>query len=306
MWAAVFPGQGSQHLGMGLSLYEDLPYVRALFEEAEDVFSLKLRTIMWDGSEEQLQETHYAQPSLFVVSMAVLRGLEEECGLRPEKDLAWVAGHSLGEYSAFCAAKVFSFSQTLGLLKERCRAMSLALPGGMVALLGLAKQEVEVLVGDLDPALGVCEVANHNGLRQVVVSGATMALAAIAQKVPKAIFLRVKGPFHSSLMQEAQEAFAPVLETTLFQEPLCPIVTNFSGRGQRDPVVLKQHLGEQMVHPVLWCDTQQFLFAHGVTDLLEVGAGRVLCGLAKHTIPLVRRVSLGNRQEIQGWHNPSA
>ncbi len=296
--AAIFPGQGSQCLGMGHALYQQFPYIKPWFQEAEEVFQLPLRTLMFEGPEDALKPTHIAQPALFVLSMACMEVMRHE-GIEP--GFAYAAGHSLGEYSAFCGFGVLSFSQTLSLIRLRCESMARAMPGGMLAILGLSMHQVESFLQEN------CDIANDNTPQQVVVSGDLEGLHAMKERAEahgarRCVILNVSGPFHSRLMADAQKVLSDAVKDLSFHEPKIPILTNVSALPKTDPLLLKQDLVQQITGRVLWRSTQQTLQALGVSELLEIGSGRVLCGLAKQTIPNVSCTSLATPEALWAWH----
>ncbi len=305
MNAALFPGQGSQHIDMGKDLYLEFPFLKMHFEEAEDILKEPLRKWIFEGTEEELRQTEKAQPALFTVSMAIIKVLECEFGVYPSH-FSWMAGHSLGEYSALCAAQCFSFAIGLELIKERSRIMALAPQGAMAAVLGLTVSDVHALVERMDPSYGVCEVANDNSLHQVVVSGDPEALKtfeslAYAGGAAKIVFLNVSGAFHSSLMRSAQQEFASILEGVEFSSPVCPVISNVSGESSCDAFELKKNLARQMAHPVLWRTSLLYLQDRGVQSMVEVGPGKVLCGLLKKTAPGIRSYALGDFTIFKQW-----
>lgn len=305
MFAAVFPGQGSQYVGMGYDFFCQSAAVKNLFDEAEHILRIDLKKAMFEGPEEILRETKYAQPAIFITSMAVMSFLKEIYDFPPES-FAFFAGHSLGEYAALCAAGVISFTDTIELIKIRCNAMSKITGGGMVALIGLAFEKAQALVASLGNQHGTCEIANDNALDQVVISGDLTALhkisdAAKAAGAHRCVFLNVSGPFHSSLMKSAQKEFEDAIKHVIFHNPCSPVITNVSAIPQTEPPVLKEHLSRQISSGVLWRATQLEFEKLKVTQLVEIGAGKVLCGLAKKTIPSIKAVSLSTIESVTAW-----
>ena len=280
------------------------------FEEAEDVLKEPLRHWMFEGEEEELRQTQRAQPCLFVMSMAIMQVLEQEFGVHPS-DFSYMAGHSLGEYSALCAAQCLSFSTTLALIKARGHIMARAPQGAMAAILGLTASDVHGLIAQMDQSHGICEVANDNSPQQVVISGELEALKvceslAYGAKAAKVVFLNVSGAFHSSLMGAAQKEFASILEDIEFSSPVCPVISNVSAESSCSPTELKKNLAAQMAHPVLWRTTLLYLQDRGVQSIVEVGPGKVLCGLAKKTIPSCASSPLGDFSTFKQWANKAA
>ena len=303
--AFVFPGQGSQDVGMGRALAEAYPAARAVFDEVDDALGQKLSAIMWDGPKETLTLTENAQPALMAVSMAVMRVLETEKGFILKDKVKFVAGHSLGEYSALAAAGAFSLSDTARLLKLRGQAMQKAVPvgqGAMAALLGVG-MDVAVKVA-LEAAQGdVCQVANDNEPAQVVLSGHKSAIDRVAEigkahGVRRAVNLPVSAPFHCALMQPAADAMADALSKVKVHAPIVPIVANVVATAISDPVEIKRRLVEQVTGTVRWRECVAYMAAHGITDFYEIGAGKVLAGLVKRTATTANAMSIGTPGDI--------
>ena len=286
--AFTFPGQGSQAVGMGKDLASAYPEARAVFQEVDEALGQRLSAIMFEGPEDILRLTENAQPALMAVSMAVIRVLESK-GVRLAHHAAYVAGHSLGEYSALCAAGTFSIADTARLLKTRGQAMQKAVPvghGAMAALLGLdlaAARKVAAEAGQGD----VCDVANDNAPGQVVISGATAAVEraveiAKGKGAKRALLLPVSAPFHCSLMQPAAEAMEAALGEVTMQAPQVPLVANVLAAPVSDPAEIRRRLVEQVTGVVRWTESVSWLTGEGgITHLTELGTGKVLTGLAK-------------------------
>lgn len=305
MIAAVFPGQGSQHVGMCHDFYTQFETVRRVFQEVEDTLHQSLTKVMFEGSESDLRATDYAQPALFATSTAILRLLEEELDLRANQ---WgvMAGHSLGEYTALHGAGVLSLEQTLTLIKLRGQAMATIKNGGMVAVLGLSHEVLSNLAQGLNHEGIPCFLANDNSPQQGVLSAHLEHLPLLVERsrtlgALKSVVLKVSGPFHCALMRSAQDQFTPLLDIMPFCAPQCPLVTNISGRAHLNPMVLKDHARQQMTHPVLWRQSQLSMAASGITHMVEIGAGKVLCGLAKKTIPHVHTHALNSVAALREW-----
>jgi [acyl-carrier-protein] S-malonyltransferase len=303
--AFTFPGQGSQAVGMGKELSEAYPEARAVFAEVDEALGQKLSTLMFEGPAETLQLTENAQPALMAVSMAVIRVLAAK-GVTVNTAAAFVAGHSLGEYSALCAAGVFSLADTAKLLKTRGQAMQQAVPvgqGAMAAILGLDLETVLRAVNDAENG-EVCGVANDNAPGQVVISGHAAAVGRAiellkAAGAKRALPLPVSAPFHCALMRPAADAMEYALEQAKVSPPSVPVVVNVTARPTSDPTAIKRHLVEQVTGMVRWTESVKWLATEGgVTDLYELGAGKVLTGLAKRIAPDVTATAVNTPADI--------
>lgn len=285
--AFTFPGQGSQSVGMGRDLADAFPESRRVFEEVDDALGQKLSDIMWNGPEETLTLTANAQPALMAVSMAAIRALEAR-GFSLRDKVAFVAGHSLGEYSALAAAGMFSIADTARLLRIRGNAMQAAVPAGegaMAAIIGLDQDAVEAACAEAS-AQGVCQIANDNGGGQLVISGAKVAVELAAKLctekgAKRALMLQVSAPFHSALMGPAADAMHAALADVVKQAPVVPVVANVAVQPLSDPDEIVRRLVEQVTGRVRWRETIDWFGANGVTTLYEVGSGKVLSGLAR-------------------------
>ncbi|MGO3931285.1 ACP S-malonyltransferase [Rhodopseudomonas pseudopalustris] len=286
--AFTFPGQGSQAVGMGKALADAFPAAKAVFDEVDAALGEKLTAIIWEGPAETLQLTENAQPALMAVSLAALRVLESEAGVVIGRDAAFVAGHSLGEYSALAAAGSLTLSDTARLLRIRGRAMQKAVPvgvGAMAALLGL-DYDAAVAVASEAAQGQVCQAANDNGGGQVVVSGHKEAVEraveiAKAKGAKRAMLLPVSAPFHCALMQPAAEAMAEALAGVAIKAPAAPLVCNVLAAPITDPDEIRRRLVEQVTGTVRWRESVAYMAGQGVTQFFEIGAGKVLSGLVK-------------------------
>src|SRR6201997_881388 len=286
--AFTFPGQGSQAVGMGKALADAFPAARAVFEEVNGALSERLTAIMWDGPAEMLQLTQNAQPALMAVSMAALRVLETEAGFSVGRDAAFVAGHSLGEYSALASAGSLLISDAARLLRTRGLAMQKAVPigvGAMAALLGL-DYEAAVAVASEAAQGQVCQAANDNGGGQVVVSGDKAAVdraveIAKTKGAKRAMLLPVSAPFHCKLMQPAADVMAKALADVTIRKPVSPLVSNVLASAISDPDEIRRRLVEQVTGTVRWRESVAYMASRGVTRFFEIGAGKVLSGLVK-------------------------
>lgn len=284
--AFVFPGQGSQAVGMGRALADAFPAARAVFDEVDEALGERLSALIWEGPEDRLQLTENAQPALMATSLAAMRALES-LGVTVTHG-AYVAGHSLGEYSALCAAGTFALADTARLLRLRGRAMQDAVPvgvGAMAALLGLDVDAARAVAAEAAEGQ-VCEAANDNAPGQVVVSGDRAAVEravklAAERGAKRAILLPVSAPFHCALMAPAAAAMAEALASVPMQAPAVPVVANVQAEGVSDPAVIRHLLVRQVTGAVRWREGVQWMAAQGVDTLVEVGAGKVLTGLAK-------------------------
>ncbi len=286
--AFVFPGQGSQTVGMGKALAEAFPAAREVFEEVDDALAQKLSTLMFEGPMEDLTLTENTQPALMANSVAVIRVLEKEGGLVFCDAAKLIAGHSLGEYSALAAAGALALADTARLLKLRGQAMQTAVPAGegaMAALLGLDLEDAQAAAEE--GAQGeVCDVANDNAPGQVVVSGAKAAVeraveAAKARGAKRAIMLPVSAPFHCSLLQPAADAMAEAFEKTTMAPPALPLVSNVTAAPVADPEEIKRLLVRQVTATVRWREGVLAMGEAGVAELVEIGCGKVLSGMVR-------------------------
>ena len=302
--AFTFPGQGSQAVGMGKDLADSFAEARAVFEEVDDALGQKLSDIMWNGPEETLTLTANAQPALMAVSMAVIRVLEAK-GLDLKSKVAYVAGHSLGEYSALCAAGTFSIGDTARLLRIRGNAMQAAVPvgeGAMAAIIGLEHGDVQAICAEAS-AIGPCQIANDNGGGQLVISGGKAAVekaAALATEkgAKRAIMLPVSAPFHSALMGPAADAMREALSKVERQDPIVPLIANVRAAPVTSASEIADLLVEQVTGQVRWRETVEWFGANGVTTLYEVGAGKVLTGLARRIDKNISGVAVNGPADI--------
>jgi [acyl-carrier-protein] S-malonyltransferase len=303
--ALVFPGQGSQAVGMGADLASAHAAARNVFEEIDAALGHRLSQIMFEGPIATLTLTENAQPALLAVSMAVMRVLEEQ-GFRVADGAKLVAGHSLGEYSALCAAGALSIADGARLLRIRGRAMQAAVPvglGAMAALLGVGKEVAEKLAAAAAEG-EVCQLANDNEPTQAVISGARTAIDRAAQLakahgVRRFMPLNVSAPFHCALMQPAADAMAAALAETRVSRPVVPLVANVAAAPISDPEEIKRRLVEQVTGTVRWRECVAAMAEDGVTDLVEVGSGKVLAGLAKRIVPSLNAISVGGPPDIE-------
>ncbi|MCF7747587.1 ACP S-malonyltransferase [Sulfitobacter sp. M39] len=296
--AFVYPGQGAQTIGMGRDLADAYPAAKAVFDEVDEALGEKLSTLIWEGEADALTLTQNAQPALMATSMAAMAALKAE-GVTVDK-AAYVAGHSLGEYAALCAAGTFSLADTARLLRIRGRAMQAAVPvgqGAMAALLGLSFEQAEAVAAEA--AQGeVCQVANQNDPAQNVVSGSKAAVEraidlAKAAGAKRALLLPVSAPFHCALMAPAAEEMAGALADVTMNAPAVPVVANVVAEAVTDPEQIRKLLIEQVTGQVRWMSSVEWMGAQGVTEVWEIGAGKALSGMIRRINKEITCVNIG-------------
>ncbi|HWL06539.1 MAG TPA: ACP S-malonyltransferase [Xanthobacteraceae bacterium] len=311
--ALIFPGQGSQSVGMGRALADVFPAARAVFDEVDEALGEKLSQVIWDGPAETLTLTENTQPALMAVSLAVMRVLETEAGLDLARDVKLVAGHSLGEYSALAAAGSLSVADTARALRIRGRAMQKAVPvgtGAMAALLGMDFEAAAAVAAEA--AQGeVCQAANDNGGGQVVISGHKAAVEraveiAKAKGAKRAMLLPVSAPFHCSLMQPAAEAMAQALGRIEVRPAAVPVVANVLARPVSAPGEIVPALVAQVTGTVRWRECVSYMADQGVTTFYEIGAGKVLSGLVKRIAAGAAGTPIGTPEDIAAYKSVAA
>lgn len=307
--AFVFPGQGSQSLGMGGDLATAFASAREVFQEVDDALGQGLFRIMQEGPEDVLTLTENAQPALMAVSLAVTRTLEREFGVGIER-AAFVAGHSLGEYSALAAAGALTLSDAARLLKLRGQAMQRAVPVGDGAMASLIGKNTDVALAEAAAAagaeIGVCVVANDNNMGNVVISGGKAAVDRAIEKAEslgaRAIRLNVSAPFHCPLMQAAADEMAAALAQATLIAPKAPLVANVTARPVHDPEVIRQQLVEQVTGRVRWRETMDWMAGEGgVTRFAEAGSGKVLSGMIKRAVPDATATPLNTPADLEAF-----
>jgi [acyl-carrier-protein] S-malonyltransferase len=308
--AFIFPGQGSQSVGMGRALAERFSCARRVFEEVDATLGDNLSTVMWEGPAEKVTLTENAQPALVAVSIAAMRVLESEAGVDLKRDASFVAGHSVGEYSALAAAGSLSLADAVRLVRARGRAMQEAVPigvGAMAALLGVEFEQAAAIAAEA--ARGeVVQAANDNGAGQVVVSGHRAAVEraveiARAKGVRRATMLPVSGPFHSALMKPAAAVMADALGKVDVGVPVVPLVGNVLARPTSDPVEIVQGLVQQVTGTVRWRESVAFMAQAGVDMFYEIGSGKVLSGLVQRIAKGVRSIAIGAPEDVTAVRN---
>lgn len=310
-YSFVFPGQGSQFVGMGKELADNFSSAREVFQEVNEALSQDLFKIMVGGPDSELTMTANAQPALMAHSIAIVRILEKEFGIKLQDKATFVAGHSLGEYSAACAAGVFSISQTAKLLRIRGEAMQNAVPfgkGAMAAVLGLSFQDVAALVEACSNGSDICVAANDNSEGQVVLSGATAAIERAMEIAPefgarKCVKLAVSAPFHSPYMAPAADIMARAFMEVDASDAKIALISNVSVEPITDHKEIIKNLISQVTGTVRWRETMAFMHEQGITDLVELGAGKVLSGLAKRSYKDINSISVSAVAEIEELAN---
>ncbi|MGH6736989.1 MAG: ACP S-malonyltransferase [Methyloceanibacter sp.] len=303
--AFIFPGQGSQAVGMGAELAKAYPAAKAVFTEVDEALGQDLSKLMWEGPEADLTLTENAQPALMAVSLAAMAVLREK-GVVLKTSVSYVAGHSLGEYSALAASGALSLADTARLLKTRGRAMQEAVPvgeGAMAALLGADLPQAQELAKAASEG-DVCEAANDNAPGQVVISGAKAAIERAVALAPKygarrAVLLPVSAPFHCALMQPAAEVMRKALAAVEIKAPAVPLVANVLAEPISEPEAIRARLVDQVTGMVRWRETMLFLGRNGAKSVYEIGAGRVLTGIARRFDGIEAR-SVGTPEELEG------
>jgi [acyl-carrier-protein] S-malonyltransferase len=304
--ALVFPGQGSQDVGMGRDLATTFAEARAVFDEVDDALGQRLSVLMWEGPKDTLTLTENAQPALMAVSLAVLRVLEGRFGFDLGRTVTCVAGHSLGEYSALAAAGSFTVTETARLLRLRGKAMQAAVPvgeGAMVALLGVDLAVARKIAAEAAQGQ-VCDVANDNDPGQIVLSGHKAAIERVgdvgkAHGLRRAVMLPVSAPFHCALMKPAADAMSAALATVDIKAPRVPVIANVTAEPVSDPALIRRYLVEQVTGTVRWRESVATLARLGVSDVVELGSGKVLAGLIKRIDKALNALSIGAPGDIE-------
>ena len=304
MFSVIFPGQGSQSVGMSKELYDNLPYIKDLFKEADDVLGYPISKMILEGPESDLQLTKYTQPAILIVSYSIFKIMQDEFNFNLN-EFKYFAGHSLGEYSALVCSSSLSFKDSLYLLHARGKAMQDAVPlgkGKMIAVLGKKIDEIKSIIDSLKNN-EVCEIANDNADGQVIVSGSKYGIETLENilkdKKIKFIPLKVSAPFHCSLMKPAAETMREKLKNINFEKPLKNIVSNVTARSENDPENIKKLLIEQIYSTVNWRESIIKIHNENVVNFVEIGPGKVLSGMVKRTIKSANCFSINSIADIK-------
>ena len=304
----VFPGQGSQKIGMGKELSDNFIEAKQVFEEVNDALNFDLTSVMWEGTDNEISLTSNAQPALMACSIATLRVLNRITNKKLPDLADYVCGHSLGEYTAMTAAEVFSLHQCAILLRLRGNAMQEAVPigkGAMAALIG-TNLETAKEVSDKVKSFGVCDIANDNSEGQVVISGDILAVENAIKLskdfgIKRAVILPVSAPFHCQLMKPAQIIMENALNELIFKTPIVPIIPNVNVSPETNPDKLRKNLIDQVTGTVRWRETMKFAEKQGVKKVIELGSGKVLSGIAKRMIKNVLTISIENTEDFENF-----
>ena len=304
----VFPGQGSQKIGMGKELSDNFAEAKQVFEEVNDALNFNLTRVMWDGTDKEIALTSNAQPALMACSIATLKVLNKITNKNLSDLACYVCGHSLGEYSAMTAAEVFSLSQCATLLRLRGDAMQKAVPIGKGAMAALIGTNIEMAVKVINKVkhYGVCDIANDNSQGQVVISGDILAVENAMKfskdfGIKKAILLPVSAPFHCKLMRPAQIIMEEALNKLNFKTPLIPIISNVNVLPENNPDKLRKNLIDQVTGTVRWRETMEFAEKKGIKKIIELGSGKVLTGIAKRMIKDIVTINIENTEDFKNF-----
>ena len=306
MKALIFPGQGSQSVGMGNELYKKFDLVKKVFREADEKLNYSISKIILDGPDSDLKLTKNTQPAILTISYSIFKLITEEFNIDLKKDITFYAGHSLGEYSALVASRSLSFTDAVLLLHQRGKLMQEAVPNGkgsMIAVMGLDLKEINKFIDEISSDKGVCEVANDNSYSQIILSGDKSAIEEISKNLKnnkkKSITLPVSAPFHCSLMKPAAKKMEKNIFETNFNNPTIQIVSNVTAKATKNSDDIKKLLVEQIFSKVRWRESIEYMISNGVKEFIEIGPGKVLSGLIKRINDKVLSKSLNTIEEIE-------
>ena len=307
MKSILFPGQGSQFVGMGIELYQNFDLVKKIFREADSKLNYPISKIILEGPDNELKLTKNTQPAILTISYSIYKLITEEFNIKIE-DIKYFAGHSLGEYSALVSANSLNFSDAIYLLHERGKSMQEAVPegkGSMLAVMGSKIDDVVKYIGEIDKSRGVCEIANDNSNGQVILSGDKSAMNDIniilKKNKKKSIFLPVSAPFHCSLMQPAAKIMHDKIKQTNFKSPSISLVSNVTAEQVKDAEQIKDLLIKQIFSKVRWRESVLYMIKNGVSEFIEIGPGKVLSGLVKRISDKVSSKSINTIEEIKNF-----
>jgi [acyl-carrier-protein] S-malonyltransferase len=309
MNALLFPGQGSQIVGMGSEFYENFDIVKTIFKEADEKLNYNISRIILEGPENELQLTQNTQPAILTVSYSIFKVLKEEFGFE-FKNFSYFAGHSLGEYSALVCAESLSFNDAVYLLNERGKAMQEAVPvgkGSMLAVLGIKAEELNNMMQNINFKEGICEIANDNANGQIIISGDKDSVQLfqnlLKEKKIKSIPLKVSAPFHCSLMKPAAEIMKNKINKVKFEDPIIEIINNVTARAEKKSNTIKDLLINQIYSTVKWRESLIKMEDNGVKNFIEIGPGKVLIGMVKRTIKNSNCFSINSIADIKNIEN---
>ena len=307
MKSILFPGQGSQFVGMGIELYQNFDLVKKIFHEADSKLNYPISKIILEGPDNELKLTKNTQPAILTISYSIYKLITEEFNIKIE-DIKYFAGHSLGEYSALVSANSLNFSDAIYLLHERGKSMQEAVPegkGSMLAVMGSKIDDVVKYIGEIDKSRGVCEIANDNSNGQVILSGDKSAMndmsIILKKNKKKSIFLPVSAPFHCSLMQPAAKIMHDKIKQTNFKSPSISLVSNVTAEQVKDAEQIKDLLIKQIFSKVRWRESVLYMIKNGVSEFIEIGPGKVLSGLVKRISDKVSSKSINTIEEIKNF-----
>lgn len=307
--AIIFPGQGSQAVGMGRDLFLQSKNAKLIFENIDEILGYKLSQIIFEGPNELLLDTTNTQPALMAVSIALINVIEKDFGYKFSKICSLTAGHSLGEYSALCASNALSLEDSTKLLKIRSQEMakcSKKYSGAMAAIIGSDFETIQQITKDASKNEEICQIANDNSLSQIVISGNKEAVErainiAKEKGIKKAIMLAVSGAFHSQLMKDAELAMAIALNDATIRKPEVAIISNVSATINNDPETIKSNLIKQISGSVRWRETIELMAKNNISNIVEIGNGKVLTGLTPRCVEGINNISIQNYQDIENF-----